>query len=154
MVYMRQNPSGQPAAEAGAKITTSCIGVRVARLNRLVARRFDAVLRPHGVTISQLEVLAALVSAAEPVRPAVLASGLAVERSTMSRNLASLERRGRVVTTERSPSGRSQRVAITQDGRSTLAEIQSTWARAQRDLLDALGADVVPQLDSWLRALT
>ena len=142
------------AAQVATDLRMSCLGVRIGRLNRLVGRRFDHALGPLGLSIAQMEVLGALVLNDSPLRPADLAQWLAVERSTMSRNLALMEKRGYVRTAETSPTGRSQRVVITRAGEAALGQAEQAWREVQNSIAAQLGADAVPTLDSWLESLT
>ena len=142
------------ASQVASDLQTSCLGVRIGRLNRMVGRRFDHALRPLGLSIAQMEVLGALVLNDSPLRPADLAQWLAVERSTMSRNLALMENRGYVRTTETSPSGRSQRVTITREGEMVLGQAEQAWRQVQDSIAAQLGEHAVPTLDSWLASLT
>ncbi|HEY0934335.1 MAG TPA: MarR family winged helix-turn-helix transcriptional regulator [Trebonia sp.] len=141
------------AAQVALDLQTSCLGVRIGRLNRLVGRRFDHALRPLGLSIAQMEVLGALMLNESPPRPADLAQWLAVERSTMSRNLALMEKHGYVRTTETSPTGRSQRVTITREGQIALGRAEQAWRQAQDSIIGQLGGHSVATLDSWLESL-
>lgn len=131
-----------------------CLGVRVGRLHRLVSRRFEQALRPLGLTLSQMEILAGLTLYGESVKPAVIAEELAVERSTMSRNLALMEAKGLIVTTETSAAGRSMAVGITTQGTETLVRAQAAWTEAQAAVLELLGAEAPRVLDAWLNDLS
>ena len=153
---MQHNASaetGERAGQVASAMQQRCLGVRVGRLHRLVARRFEQALRPTGLSISQMEILSALVVAAAPVRPGDLAGWLAIERSTMSRNLTLMESRGLVLTTETSPTGRSQKVTISAAGTAALADAESAWTQAQDAVSRTLGPDAVPVLDAWLTAM-
>lgn len=152
---MQQNleGSGARAGELAAAMQAGCLGVRVGRLQRLVAREFDQQLRPLGLSLPQMEVLSALVLSAAPVKPSDLAGWLAVERSTMSRNLTLLERRGLVKTSETSPTGRSLRVEITTAGTDALAGAEGAWSAAQQAVREVVGDEAVPILDTWLADL-
>ena len=130
-----------------------CLGVRVGRLQRLVARRFDQELRPLGLSLPQLEVLSALVLSAAPVKPSDLAGWLFIERSTMSRNLALLEQRELVKTSKTSSTGRSLRVEITTAGTDALAEAEEAWGAAQQAVRDVVGDDAASIMDTWLANL-
>jgi DNA-binding MarR family transcriptional regulator len=132
------------------EVRRACVGVRVGHLHRLVSRRYDEALRPLGVTLTQMEILGVLILMPAPARPATLANMLGVERSTMSRNLDLLEKRGYVSTAETSPSGRSLRIAVTAEGRALHAATEGAWREAQQSLVDRLGTDVVSTLDRWL----
>lgn len=147
--------SERSAADAlAAKMAAGCVGVRVGRLHRLVAHEFEQRLRPLGLSLPQLEILSALTMWAGPVKPTVVAALLAVERSTMSRNLAILQERGWVHATATSATGRALAVAITAAGSATLAEADQAWTQSQTALIDRLGPETPAILDSWLASLT
>lgn len=141
------------AGSLTSRMAVECLGLRVGRLHRLVAREFEQRLRPLGLSLPQLEILAVLTMRGGPVRPTVLADLLGVERSTMSRNLAVLQDRGWVGATATSASGRSTAVAITDAGTTTLAAADLAWAQAQRALVDRVGPEAPGILDTWLAAL-
>ncbi len=134
-------------------LQAGCLGLRVGRLQRLVSRHFAQALRPHGLTNPQMEVLAVLILHGDPVRPSVLADQLAVERSTMSRNLALMEESGWITASETSPTGRFMAVTITPAGKQKLAGARAAWIDAQAAALQVLGADAVGTLDTWLDGL-
>src|ERR687892_2662661 len=119
---MQQNGQATSLAEA---MRDGCLGVRIGRLHRVVARRFEQALRPLGLSLPQLEVLGVLMLRGR-LRPAAIAEALALERSTVSRNLALMGRNGWVAL-ESSPSGRAFSVAITPDGIEILADARAAW---------------------------
>ena len=141
------------AARVATAMAEQCVGTRISRLHRLVARRFEQALRPLGLTLPQLEVLAALTVAGRPVRPTTLADLLGAERSTVSRNLAALEAAGWIVTAQRSPTGRAMTVMITDRGTATLASAEEAWTRVQADVVDLIGVDAPATLDRWLEEI-
>ena len=136
-----------------AQMHQSCLGVRVARLHRLVVRRYDEQLRDAGLSISQIEILSALQLLPEPIRPSDLARYLGIERSTMSRNLAVLADKNLVAASQTSPTGRAQRITITPVGRRTLRGAGRAWATAQAAVRDSLGADAADLVDRWIDTL-
>jgi DNA-binding MarR family transcriptional regulator len=143
----------QRAAESFAdQVARECLSSRVGRLHRIVTRRFELALAETGLTPPQLELLAALVLVGEPVPPSALAGVLAVERSTMSRNLALLKARGWVEPVQVSPTGRAMTVAVSDAGRAVFAGARAAWGRAQREVAAALG-DAAYDLDGWLTSL-
>lgn len=139
------------AQELAALMREGCLGVRISRLHRLVARRYDQALRPLGLTLPQLEVLAVL-TLLGPLKPAAVADALGVERSTISRNLAAMQARG-WVSLDASPAGRTVSVTLTEEGARTLGSARAAWTEAQTALVDVLGAPSAATLDSWLAAL-
>jgi DNA-binding MarR family transcriptional regulator len=136
-----------------AEIAQNCLGSRIGRLHRIVARRFELALAPTGLTPPQLEILAALTVADTALSPTALAQVLAVERSTMSRNLALMRGRGWIETSERSPSGRTMAVTITTVGREAFADAREAWHEAQDAVIATLGADAPDTIDDWLAGL-
>lgn len=148
---MQHISRAKPMAHA---MQSECLGLRVARLHRLIRRRFDQELRPLGLSTSQLGVLSALTIHGGAVKPAQLAEWLATERSTVSRNLSLLEAKGLVVPAEVSASGRSMAVAITDRGSEALGGAENAWHRVQASLTDLLGDEAPEKLDTWLDRLT
>ncbi|MBN4047437.1 winged helix-turn-helix transcriptional regulator [Acidimicrobiaceae bacterium AH-315-P05] len=140
------------AAESlSASMYEQCLGNRVARLHRVIARRFDQALRPLGLSLPQIEVLAVLMMRGS-VAPAVIADALAIERSTVSRNVSLLERNG-WVEIDAAPSGRTRTVSITIQGMDKLGSADLAWAEAQAAVTDTLGSDAIATLDEWLDRL-
>ena len=130
-----------------------CLGTRVARLHRLVARRFEQALEPCDLSLPQLEVLAGLAVSEVPVSPSDLAAALAVERSTMSRNLKVLQRRELVEVVRRSAGRRVMSVGLTEGGYAALEGARVAWAEAQASVRAALGPGSQAELDAWLGVL-
>jgi DNA-binding MarR family transcriptional regulator len=138
------------ADDLAAEVGGACLGMRVARLHRVVARLYEQALQTVGLTQPQMEVLASLISAAGPVRPAALAAKLMLERSTISRNLALMQNRGWVTVTETSATRRAMSVTITDAGVTAFTSAGTAWRRAQADVTRMLGPDAAPMLDRWL----
>ncbi|AEV84997.1 transcriptional regulator slyA [Actinoplanes sp. SE50] len=130
-----------------------CLGRRIARLHRLVSRRFEAELRECGLTHPQLEVLSEMALHGAPARPSEIAGWLGLERSTISRNLDVLTQRGYVHAAATSSAGRTTRVSVTDAGYRALATAAPAWRRAQAWLSEAVDADAGQALDRWLNAL-
>jgi DNA-binding MarR family transcriptional regulator len=141
----------QDARELAQAMRDGCLGVRIGRLHRVVARRFDQALRPMGLSLPQLEVLGILMLRGA-LKPTAVAEALAVERSTISRNLSLMEQKG-WITVESSPSGRAMSVTLTEEGVTVLAYARTAWAEAQTHVLDLLGSESPMTIDAWLAAL-
>ena len=91
-----------------------------------------------------------VVVAPGPVRPAALATQLMLERSTVSRNLAIMQKNGWIAAVETSATGRAMSVAITEAGVAAFTRAGSAWRRAQADAVKMLGPDAAPTLNGWL----
>lgn len=148
-----QQKTPEGAHEQALWMADRCLGRRIARLHRLVSRRFDAELRESGLTLPQLEVLSEMALSGAPARPSEIAGWLGLERSTISRNLDVLTHRGYVRAAETSATGRTTRVAVTDAGYQALADAQPAWQRAQAWISEAVEPDAAEALDRWLNAL-
>jgi DNA-binding MarR family transcriptional regulator len=124
------------ASDAARIIAGECLAMRIRRLDRSLSRIYEGALRPHGLTIAQLGLLAAVASSG-PVQPSRLGEILDLERSTVSRNVALLLRKG-WVSAVAVGNGRSQLLAITRRGENLLNEALPAWRRAQKNAEELL----------------
>ena len=138
------------ADDLAEEVRDACLGMRVSRLHRVIARVYEQELQTAGLSLPQMEILTVLVTAAGPVRQATLAAKLRAERSTVSRNLALMQKRGWVTVAETSPTGRAMSVTITGTGEAAFTSASTAWRSAQTTAAGILGADAVSVLDQWL----
>jgi DNA-binding MarR family transcriptional regulator len=138
------------ADDLAEEVRNACLGMRVTRLHRVVARVYEQELQTAGLSLPQMEILTVLITAAEPVRQAVLAATLRAERSTVSRNLALMQKKGWVTVAEISPTGRAMSVTITGTGVAAFTRASTAWRSAQTAAVRILGADAISVLDQWL----
>lgn len=113
-----------------------CVCFNFRWFNRVLTQRYDEALRPFGLRATQLPILARL--AAGPVAMAELADWLAMERTTLLRNLQPLLREGLVVS-GRAEGRRGLELGISAGGRALLARAEPAWAEAQAEATAALG---------------
>ncbi len=128
-----------------ASIARGCIGRKLRMLNRVVSSAYDEALRPHGLKVSQMNVLVAVALLA-PVSPAEVARRLALEKSTLSRNLERLLASGWVERVA-GDDARTWQVSPTRAGRELLAEVQPGWRAAQRRVRELLGDEAVAAIE-------
>jgi DNA-binding MarR family transcriptional regulator len=138
------------ADELAEEVRGACLGMRVARLHRVVARVYEQALQTAGLSLPQMEILTELTSAKGPVRPAALAARLMLERSTISRNLALMQKRGWVTVAETSPTGRAMSVIIAGPGVAAFTSASAAWRSAQTSAATMLGPAAASTLDQWL----
>jgi DNA-binding MarR family transcriptional regulator len=148
---MAQNAT---ARDLAAAMREGCLGARVSRLHRLVARAYEQELQPLGISLPQIEILSQLMASADAVRPAALAAELMLERSTLSRNLALMRAKGWIIGVETSATGRTMSVAIADPGIDVLANAASGWHRRQTEMRNALGLAAGSTLDQWIDSLS
>ena len=116
-----------------------CLGVRVRLLNRTITRIYDSAVRPHGLTVPQLNLLSAI-QGAGPARSSDVAAGLSMEISTLSRNARLMEREG-WISVERAERGNGRLLSLTDAGERKIAEAAPAWRRAQAEARALLGEE-------------
>jgi DNA-binding MarR family transcriptional regulator len=133
-----------------AEIVCICATARMAA--RSLTRVYDRALEPAGIRTSQFSILARLLEEG-PLSVTHLAGRLAMDRTTLARDLRPLERRGLVlisVGTDR----RVRMAELTAAGHRLVDEVRPLWKQVQRDVRAQLGADRVARLMDELRAAT
>jgi len=112
-----------------------CFNLRKA--TRSVTHIYDAALRPAGLRATQFTVLN-VVHGLAPAGVTRIAELAVIDRTTLTRSLALLERAGllRVVA---SNDARERRYALTARGTRTLARAAPLWDAAQARVVELLG---------------
>lgn len=127
-----------------AAVAQVCFCLNLRRVSRAVSRIYDQALRPTGLKASQFNVLVIVASIAPATVPAV-AGALAMDRTTLLRNLGPLKAAGYLQTT--SGSGRRpDEIGLTMTGQNVLTAAIRAWQEAQRQLTQQLGGSVAAQL--------
>ena len=121
------------------RIEGECFAGRVRILSRVATRIYDDALRPHGVRVSQMNVLAA-VAARGPVPASQICRRLRLDKSTLSRDLDRLLERGWVRSTQ--GAGRARDLDATDSGRALIRAVLPAWDVAQERARRVLGAAV------------
>jgi DNA-binding MarR family transcriptional regulator len=115
-------------------LTRSCPCLAARRRARAVTRHFDVYLRPHGLRSTQFSVLAMLAQRGPTLRGR-LADGLGLERTTLTRSAATLERQGWIETVG-SEDARERPLGLTAAGRRVLDAALPAWKEAVDRLED------------------
>jgi DNA-binding MarR family transcriptional regulator len=129
-----------------------CLCFRAQRAARSLARRFDAALRPLGLTSGQFSMLNALNRPA-PAGISQVAALLGVDRTTLTAALKPVIRQGLVETTSDPADRRGRRVALTTAGRALLARAMPVWRACHEELEAGIGLEAAEGLRSGLDAL-
>lgn len=130
-------PESQVNLEKCVQAATSCACFNFRKASRAVTQLFDTALQPTGLRSTQLVILIAA-AVFESLAVSRLAKELVMDRSTLTRNLRPLERRGLV----RLVSGadvRTRLVELTPAGRVALAAALPYWESAQVRFQEQLG---------------
>jgi DNA-binding MarR family transcriptional regulator len=104
-----------------------CLAAR--RKARALTRLYEAKLRPHGLRSTQFSIMVML-ALAGPKPVSVLANKLGLERTTLTRGAALLERNG-WVETKSSDDSRERLLQLTNAGRRKLESAYPSWKAAQ-----------------------
>jgi DNA-binding MarR family transcriptional regulator len=130
-----------------------CLCLHVQRAARALARRFDEVLRPFGLTNGQFSLLMSL-NRPEPPSMGPVASLLAMDRTTLTAALKPLERRG-LVKVLKDPSDRRSRILkLTTDGQDLLAGAVPAWERTHYEIEQQIPGKDPDDFRKSLRALS
>jgi DNA-binding MarR family transcriptional regulator len=135
-----------PGRDECLEMGRSCACYNLRRASRAVTQMYDSYLEEVGLKSTQLALLAVL-AYREPEPVTTLAEALVLEQSSLSRNLAVLERMGYVKLTA-GADRRERIVTLTREGRAALTRGYPIWKRAQTAIAGA-SAD----LDAHLRSL-
>jgi DNA-binding MarR family transcriptional regulator len=116
----------------------NCVCINLRLVTRAMTRFFDATRRRMGLRPTQTPILRAL--QAKSWRMAELSNRLAMERTTLVRNLRPLKRDGLVKVKGGGRGGRVELI-ITEKGRRKLAETYPAWRSAQEKVVGILGRE-------------
>lgn len=133
-------------------VRDNCLCLHVHRAARALARRFDDVLRPLGLTNGQFSLLMSL-SRPEPPSISSVASLLAMDRTTLTANLKPLERRGLLKVSVDKEDRRSRRLALTATGRAQLLRAYPIWKTTHATIERQLAGMSADQLRLALNAI-
>lgn len=134
------------------EIRDRCLCLATQRAARRLARRFDRLFAPLGLTNGQFSLLVALSGSWKP-RLGELADFLAMDPTTVTAAVKTLGRAGFVELMPDAGDARVRRPRLTDGGRAVLQEAVPMW-RAEHARLDAeLGAEEAAEAARLLRAL-
>lgn len=127
----------------------SCVCTSLRKAARAVSRSYDEALVGTGMTIAQFAVLRNIARGGD-IPLSRLAEVLVMDRTSLYRALAPLERQG-WVTTGSAPKGRTRIAALTDAGRSAMEAATAPWRVAQERLVGAMGEEGWATFDAALR---
>jgi DNA-binding MarR family transcriptional regulator len=134
------------------EVRDHCLCLHAQRAARSLARRFDQGLRPLGLTSGQFSLMMSL-NRPEPASLGSVASVLAMDRTTLTAALKPLERRGLVESRPHPKDRRSRLLALTEEGRSLLADALPVWRQTHAEIDRLLADRDADRLREDLRAL-
>ncbi len=121
-------------------IRDTCLCLATQRAARRLARRFDAALKPFGLTNGQFSLMVAL-NQPEPPPIGRIAPFLGMDPSTLTAAVKPLARRG-LLTVEPDPQDRrSRRLCITPEGVALMREAVEVWHTEHAALEQDMGEE-------------
>ena len=118
---------------------TRCLVSNSRMAARAVTRRYDAHLRPHGLTSTQFSLLATLTVLGDQT-VSHLAEARGFERTTLTRNLNRLEQAG-LIASRAADKGNGRLCAVTAEGKALIERLLPLWRQAQAETEKALGEE-------------
>ncbi|MBF0417167.1 MAG: MarR family transcriptional regulator [Magnetococcales bacterium] len=131
------------------QVKDACLCLHAQRAARALARCFDEVFRPLGLTNGQFSLMMSLNRPSPPIMGQV-AELLSMNRTTLTAALKPLIKRGLVIVQIDSEDRRKQRLALSSAGMSLLVEAYPVWVKTHGEI-EALLRDHDP--DALRRAL-
>ncbi len=137
---------------APAAVAEVCFCHNLRRTTRLVTRIYDRALHPVGIKASQFNVLV-VVANCDPATVPEVAKALAMDRTTLLRNLGPLKAAG-YLQVQAGSGRRPDEIALTVVGQNLLMQAIKAWQGAQREVTQQLGGGYAAQLLQGLGRLT
>jgi DNA-binding MarR family transcriptional regulator len=122
-----------------AVVARDCLCRKARMVDRIITRAYDDALRPIDLRITQFTLLAAIGYGA-PNSISELAEWLAMERTTLTRNLKLLEQNGSIAMGVGSHH-RSRAIELTATGKKKLEQAYPLWRVVQEKFRENLGEE-------------
>jgi DNA-binding MarR family transcriptional regulator len=128
----------------------NCYAVRAAA--RHVTQAYDQFLAPAGLRTTQFSILAKL-KRKGPLTINALADDMAMDRTTLGRNILPLERDGLIRIEPVASDRRAKELHLTKAGENRLQAARKGWSAAQAQFERVFGAKRATDLRALLRAV-
>ena len=133
---MASNPNA--AYETHKRLGFDCLCGNMRMAARAVTTLYDGHLASAGLTAAELSVLWCVI-AAQPLSMQKISEFLAMEKSTVTRNVAHLRLRGLLRVAAAGKDARMKQVSVTRIGQDTFVRALPHWKAAQKAASKALG---------------
>ena len=134
------------------EVRSMCACNQLRRATRGITQLYDVAMAPSGLKVTQLPILVALGSVGD-LSVTTLADALALDRTTLTRNLKVLEDRGLVRMGESDDDARVRVVSLTLEGSAALSAGLMRWDEIQSMVEEHFGRDRLKALYGELAAL-
>lgn len=133
--------------ELAEEVVGGCIATRLRLATRVVSKVYDDALRPFGLTVAQMALLAVAADRGV-IRQAEVSARLQLDNSTLSRNLDRMRASGWVEEVAETDA-RVHTHRLTRSGKALLERVMPAWRAAQRQANELLGESAVQALDRF-----
>jgi len=137
--------------ETYPKIPSPCNCSNIRRASRAVTQFYDEVLKPCGLTITQLGLLRHLERIEEPTI-GELAKCMRIDRTTLNRNMKPLTDAG-LLSVIPGKDSRTRMILLTEAGKTAVSMGSALWDEAQVALQEYLGENELKKLGQLLSKL-
>jgi len=131
----------------------TCVCVNLRRLARATTQLYDQALAASGIKVTQYSLLCAI-EREQPVAISALAGEVELDRTTLARNLAPLQRDGLIELSAVVTDKRVTEVTLTRQGRAAIARARPQWERAQQQVSQKIGAQRLQMLRALAEELS
>ncbi|WP_148862966.1 MarR family winged helix-turn-helix transcriptional regulator [Marinobacter fonticola] len=125
--------------EMYAIVARDCLCRKARMVDRMITRAYDDALRPIDLRITQFTLLAAI-GYGGPNSISELADWLAMERTTLTRNLKLLEQ-NEFIAMGAGSHHRSRAIKLTAPGKNKLEQAYPLWQAVQEKFRESLGSE-------------
>ena len=126
------------------EIGRTCACFKVRKAARAITKLYEEVLRPSGLRATQFSLLMAT-RVMGPVTVLNLAQVTVMDRTTLTRNLQILEKRG-LITIKPGEDRREREVNLTDEGMEVLTKAIPLWEEAQERIRKGMGEERLQNL--------
>jgi DNA-binding MarR family transcriptional regulator len=135
-----------------AQVRAMCACNQLRRATRGITQLYESALASSGLKATQLPILVGLGSAGD-LSVSTLADALALDRTTLTRNLKVLESRGLLQTRDSEDDARVRMVSLTLEGSDVLSGALLRWEEMQAMVEERFGRERLTTLYEELEAL-
>jgi DNA-binding MarR family transcriptional regulator len=134
------------------RVRAMCACNQLRRATRGITQLYEAEMAASGVKVTQLPILVGLRSEGD-LSVTRLAGALSLDRTTLTRNLGVLEKRGLISMTEDLDDARVRMVSLTSEGERVLSGALARWEGVQDVVEERFGKERLRALYDELTAL-
>jgi DNA-binding MarR family transcriptional regulator len=129
----------------------NCLGLASRSAARAISQVYDRHVRPYGIRATQFSLLTVLILRGQtPI--GILANFLRMDRTTLTRNVALMEKNGWVEITTDKTDARSHLISITRAGEKMAQLALPGWKKAQSQVAEMIGPAGVAGLKKLAQA--